>query len=457
MIDFREFIRRSMDGPVMLAQEFDLRLSRALRRIAVDHGIHFKPAEIICDDATADAIFHAAVELIGQVGIYNVDTSRVILLTAEEVLVACAETPGQVTLGAGKDAVTVAARSHDSLVVPYGFRWPLTHCWIQGKEPFLSATIEAHLSEPGELGDLARELKPWLKDVQNKAGTVGDTMWAVAIARWCLAVARLVGRTDMFVGPVSAITVPAILACFAAENVYKKHHSSFSVATMPELKTNWEHLQLAFIARQMGLPSRTSGGNVLGAYARNAEETAVLSVATLLVQLSYAAARWAHLAPSDLHGYRTSRVTMQTQSAATRAAERNVGIATSMQQLVKNGLGSAFGLYEIAALVIEQTCSGVSSFWNYPCHPGPGGSMKSDLDYDLVMKVARGVAGMEREKANGLLNKVLGLYEASLEHPEKGKPYSFYYDLRTLSPAPELVELHRRVEDQLAGLGVPMR
>ncbi|MBI4330176.1 MAG: monomethylamine:corrinoid methyltransferase [Chloroflexi bacterium] len=239
MIDFKEFVSRSMDGPVMVAQQFDLKLSRSLRRIAVDHGIHFKPAEIICDDATADAIFQAAVELLVQSGIYNVDTSRVIHLMREELETTRRETPKQVTLGTGEDAVTVAARSHNSPVVPHGFRWPLVHCHHQGKETFLSEMIEAHLSAPGELGDLARELKPWLTGVQNKAGTVGDTMWAIAVARWNLTVAGMVGRPDMFVGTVGAITEPAILACFAGERVYKKHHASYSMGTMPELKINW--------------------------------------------------------------------------------------------------------------------------------------------------------------------------------------------------------------------------
>ncbi|MBI4330174.1 MAG: monomethylamine:corrinoid methyltransferase [Chloroflexi bacterium] len=99
MIDFKEFIKRSMDGPVMAEQEFDLKLCRCLRRLVVDYGVHFTPAEIICDDATADAIFQAGVELLAEVGVYNIDTSRVIDLTEEEIRETCRDTPKQCTLG----------------------------------------------------------------------------------------------------------------------------------------------------------------------------------------------------------------------------------------------------------------------------------------------------------------------------------------------------------------------
>ncbi|MBI4333595.1 MAG: monomethylamine:corrinoid methyltransferase [Chloroflexi bacterium] len=456
MIPFKGFVSRSMGGPVMTEQEFDLKLSRRLRSLTADYGVHFQPAEIICDDATADAIFQAAMELIGEVGIYNVDTNRVILLTSQELEETCRQTPRHFVRGAGRDAVTVAARSHNSRLVPYVFRWPLWHPRSLTSEAFLAEMMEAHLPEKTELGDLARELKPRLEGVENKAGTVGDTMWAIAVARWCLTVARMVGRPDMFLGAVSAITAPAILACFAGDNLYKKHHSSFSVTTMPELKINWEHLQLAFIAREMGVARRIGGVTVLGGYARNAEETAILSAATLLAQLSYSAGDWAHVAPVDREGQRSGRATMQAQSGACRAAERNIEIATTMLQHTANGLGSAFSLYEKAALVTEQTCSGTSSFWKFPCHPGRDGEPKTDLDCEFVARVARAVSGMEREHANELVNKILALYEGSLDRPVKGKPYSYYYDLRTLAPLRELVDMHRKAEEDLARLGVPL-
>ncbi|MBI4330177.1 MAG: monomethylamine:corrinoid methyltransferase [Chloroflexi bacterium] len=457
LIDFKEFIKRSMDGPVIAEQEFDLNLSRQLRRLAADYAVHFKPAEIICDDATADAIFQAGVELLGKVGMYNVDTSRVILLAREELDETCRETPRQFTRGAGKDAVTVAARSHNSRVVPYTFHWPLAHSLSNGNESFLAEMIEAHVSERTELGGLARELRSWLQGVENKAGTVGDIMWAIAVARWCLAVARLIGQPDMFVGTIGAITVPAILATFTGEDLYRRYHAGFSVATMPELKINWERLQLAFIARQMGVTRRIGGVTVLGGYARNAEETAILSVATVLAQLSYSAGDWAHLAPVDLEGYRARRAVLQAQSGACRAAERNIGIPTTLSQLTKNGLGSAFAIYEEAAMVIEQTCSGGSSLWRYPCHPGPDGNARTDLDGEMVTRVARAVSGMEREEANELLNRVIRLYEGSLDRPEKGKPYPHYYDLRTLTPLPELVALHQRAAGELAAVGLPLK
>lgn len=440
----------------MAEQEFDLKLSRQLRRLAADYSVHFQPGEVICDDATADAAFQAAVELLGDVGLYNVDTNRIIFLGREELEATCRDTPKQFTRGAGKDAVTVRARSHNSPVAPHAFRWPLTHSRYLGKEAFLFELLPVYASDPTELGDLARELGPRLAGVENKVETVGDTMWAAAAARWCLAVARVTGHPDMFVGTITTIGVPATLACFMGDGLYQKHHSGISVATMPELKINWDRLQLAFIARQMGLARFIGGVSILGAYARNAEETAILSTATVLAQLSYTNADWANMALIDVDGYRSRRRTLTAQSGAIRAVERHIGLATTGLQTPRNGLGSALSLYEKAAMTIEQTCSGISWTWHHPYHPGPGGEPKSDLDYELVDGVARAVSGMEREQANDLLNRIVAVYEERWDVLEKGKPYAYYYDLKTLTPRQELVDLYRRVEGELAGLGLPL-
>lgn len=63
---------------------------------------------------------------------------------------------------------------------------------------------------------------------------------------------------------------------------------------------------------------------------------------------------------------------------------------------------------------------------------------------------------MEREQANELVNRVIGLYIDRWDRPEKGKPYSYYYDIRTLTPLPELVYQYRRAEEELTRVGAPL-
>ncbi|MBI4334633.1 MAG: hypothetical protein HY673_25545, partial [Chloroflexi bacterium] len=46
----KDFIQRSLDGPVMKELDFDLKLSRQLKLLTSEYSIRFNREEIICDD-----------------------------------------------------------------------------------------------------------------------------------------------------------------------------------------------------------------------------------------------------------------------------------------------------------------------------------------------------------------------------------------------------------------------
>ena len=59
MIPIIEFQKRSLSGPVMKADEFDMNFSMKVRELVAKHGIKYNPDETVVDDATADAVFKA--------------------------------------------------------------------------------------------------------------------------------------------------------------------------------------------------------------------------------------------------------------------------------------------------------------------------------------------------------------------------------------------------------------
>ena len=85
MIPISDFQRRSLTGPVMKEQEFDIHFSRKMRAIVSRSGLKYDAEQIIADDARADATFAAAVDLLAEVGLYNRDTQRVIEFSKEEI------------------------------------------------------------------------------------------------------------------------------------------------------------------------------------------------------------------------------------------------------------------------------------------------------------------------------------------------------------------------------------
>ena len=114
MIPIIEFQRRSLHGPVMKSDEFDLEFSMKVRELVAKYDIKYNPEELVVDDATADAVFQAGVELLADVGLYHLETERVIKYTKEEIETIAREyreNPSKHTFGKGKDEVTVEYRT----------------------------------------------------------------------------------------------------------------------------------------------------------------------------------------------------------------------------------------------------------------------------------------------------------------------------------------------------------
>ncbi|MBI4334311.1 MAG: monomethylamine:corrinoid methyltransferase [Chloroflexi bacterium] len=455
---FKEFIRRSLDGPVMRELDFDLRLGRELRRLTSEYSIRFNPDEIICDDALSDAIWQAALELLERAGIYNIDTNRVILLGREEVKAAAARAPKEFVLGEGKDAVTIKARAHDSKVPPTIMAIPARASHQKGPtDAFLTKMLEAHSADSGRLGDLARQLRSELEGVPYLAETPGEMIWARAIARWQRATAEALGKPGMWLGNTQVSSPPAVLACYMGEGLLNRFNSYIGVSLMPELKLDWDRLRLSYAAETMGVYRFCSADPILGGYCRNNEEAAVAAVATLLAYMAYVPVKkTVNTNVVDLHGNMNTRGPLQASSAARRAIERNLAIPLHATQHTKNGLGTSMSLYELAAQVLAQTGSAMA--WagrGYICGPGPDGEYRTDLDWRFVSRISGGVSGLSREKTNELLLKLLRICE-SQDIVDEGKPFTHYYDIKTLTPSRELIVLNDRVLEELRNLGMPI-
>ena len=78
MIPIMDFQRRALTGPVMKADEFDLAFSSKLRELVSKYQVRYNPEEFVVDDKTADAVFQAGVELLADIGLYQIDTQRVV-------------------------------------------------------------------------------------------------------------------------------------------------------------------------------------------------------------------------------------------------------------------------------------------------------------------------------------------------------------------------------------------
>ncbi len=107
-----EAIHRSTTGQLMSEEEFETELfPSVLERLQKKYRIEADPDEpCMIDPDMADAVFQAGKELLLEVGLYCKDTKRIIKFTQEEVEEAVCAAKQEITLGHGRQEVTLKPR-----------------------------------------------------------------------------------------------------------------------------------------------------------------------------------------------------------------------------------------------------------------------------------------------------------------------------------------------------------
>ncbi|MBI2866258.1 MAG: monomethylamine:corrinoid methyltransferase, partial [Chloroflexi bacterium] len=455
MIPVSELQRRSMRGPIMEQKDFDLKLSKTVRQLVHDREIRLRHEEIIPDDATADAIFEAGVDFLAEVGLYHMDTRRVLQFSREEVLAVAQGTPPEQTLGLGQDWMTIRARK------PEDSRPPAV---VVDQETFTEAerfvrVLKRFSQEDNESGRLAASLLQSLEGVTNLAHTPGEIAWEVAYARWKRDAARRIGRPDMYLGKSDSISIGAIMAGFTSEGAYRPATAQVPMHIMPEQKIDWDRLSLSLLCQEMGGIPFVSALTILGAYCRGPEEAAIVLVANVLGTLAYSHGSISTMRAQVARGPDTS---VEASVAAIKAFSMRTNIPVCTQ-CVRSVADQEAAFYARAATAVAATACGTSWTWQLPCMAAEGGGLSVGPYARLTAGVYHAVAGMKRDQALDLFRKLetrytdkVALQDPSLVSKSLGQGEvrfgSFVED--TLVPTREYQAMYQRAKDDLETLGI---
>jgi methylamine--corrinoid protein Co-methyltransferase len=451
MIPLIDFQRRSQRGKVMKAQDFDMTFAMKLRELVARHGIAFDRDQLIVDDATADTVFAAGVDLLAEVGLYQLDTQRVIEYTRDEILALAAERmadPARITMGRGADQVTLAYRTSDeerpstlyagaSGVISEAEFVPL----------MTSLARERRIKGMGIAGGISQ-----VGDVVPEAGTLSEIHCALWEQERLREVLETVGRPGLSLGLLcTASTAAATMACVDGD-FRGPHNTHIGIHIMPEQKVNWERFILAHFCQQRGIVPWQSAMTMIGALCRNAAEAAVALVANVLGQLSYGHGPICSLFPTHVDGSWATRDCAAAISGAARASERNIGLAIGCVVVgATEWAHTPISAMQAAAQCLVYTKSGVAYIWL--AAGGAYGAVRSAE----VMEFA---CHLSRSDAIDLARKIYARSDELMPKFERATrmfTYSDVYEPETLEPRKEYVAILAQAQDELAKLGVEPR
>lgn len=452
MLNVRDFQERSVSGPVLKIDEFDLKIATKIRKLVKEYGIKYNPEQLIVDDDTADRVYKAAVEFLADVGVLNIDTERAITWTKEEIeeLTDWYRTnPSARSFGRGEDEHTVAPRVGNEARPPVSW---VVAAGVIGEDwlvPLLQASAQDRVVQGfGIAGGISS-----VRGVVPKAGNPTEIIVGLWEASAQIEALRRAGRPNMHLGLIPTVSTTGATAALLAQGYRGAHNSQIGIHVIPEQKLDWERLNLTTLCHELGISPWTSAMSILGGLGGGPAGVAVCVLANFIAQLSLARGRLGSIYVNDMTGRNSSREALWTYSASLRAAGRNIGVATGT---CSGDSGPVFSneenLIRSLAVAVTLTASGGAYNW---------GAGQTPEEYRVHREVQANVAGMSLEEAN----KIACSLSSLLEEMEKagGTPVAFHemifptkYDIQTVKPKPEFVDRCNRVVDMIAKQGVPI-
>ena len=454
MMDFWDFMKRTEAGQIINEQDYDRKIGEVAGEMVKKYNIRYTPDDPVpSDDALADRVFEAAIELFLKLGIFIMDTRKVVRCTKEEIMSALANAPDKVIYGAGNEEVTVPHRtvedSRDPVVFFSAVGTPFP------EEDFVKV-CQSYAQEP--LADTFSG--PLITEYRGMPITSGSPVeveagiWNVVKLREA---ARFAGRPDIPIHNFMSIAerTDATIAAARPEFGVKDTDGLFTAA-IAEMKVDYERLKrIAFLIHT---PYVIGGlyGPLMGGYAGGPEATAVVLVAHHFLGLLAFRAQRHNGFPININQVcNTTREMLWLISVSGQAIARNTNLVTAANAFMASGPCTEMITYELAAHSISATVSG----WHlnpaavarnrYPSHSS---GMEPRMHAEVGHVVAR--AGIPRKDASNMVNSSLKLYEKDIKNAPIGKSFRECYDITSVKPKDEYLKLWDSCKKKLKNIGL---
>lgn len=463
MVSFWEVMNRASNtGDLMSMDAFDMKVFEVSSRMVAQYGIQYDAENPICSDDTAKRIVQAGIEVYEELGTYCIDTGRVIRFSHEEIeaaledLAYCAE---NVVIGSGKDqAVLRHRRPFDST-----------------KPTAIGGVVESNPNEGSDFVQLYKSIfqeqilwgayyGPAPHTCESRPWQLGSA-WEVHAARnavaWAREALRSVGRPGLHLIDASPTAIGAASVMMAGEDHQGlRTTDAVAIATISELKVNYEMLGKVALTQQFGCLRNPYWTTMIGGFAGGPEGAAVLSVAHALnAVLVYRVGGAGYCVVATIlqnPPVATARKCLWARNAAFQAINSNMNMICGGGGLTDAGPGTEQQLWEIAAMAMTISSGGAHVIQGIRKAVLKKPMQGSGLEPRWEAEVARATAGLPRDEVNRLMNYVLAKYESSVADGSSPVGYSFsdLYDVDTIVPTSEYLELYEKVKTDLQDHGL---
>ena len=454
MIDFLEICRRATSGPLLQESKFDReRFFPKIMELTKKYDIRHDLENLVNqDDALADAIFHAAVDLLADVGVYCTDSQRIIELSRDEVLEAVHQAPGACWFGEGHDRSLFKPRKPDDASPSWCH---VGSGVVTSSEEIAFRTVEGY-GRVHEANSIAAPCLSHLRTVPVSGGSPVEVLGAIQanmIARQAL---RQSGRPGLPILNLSSTAASAVGTIASSRPIFGARVSDgWLVGFLAEMKVGFEALNKVAYLTSWNASVCSECGPILGGYAGGPAGLAITNTAYVIAGILVMKGSYQLAFPMDINfSCSSSRGVLWAVGASSQAISRNISYPVISLGYMGGGPMTECYFYEATAYLLTAISSGSSAQT-----PIPAKAVKMDHQTPLEMQYSAEVIQvapkLSRQEANEIVKEIVPKYEDSLSAPPEGKSYQECFDLATGYPKAEYMEFYKTMKQEMSNMGVP--
>jgi methylamine--corrinoid protein Co-methyltransferase len=454
MIQFWDIIERAEQGKSLDVNDWDRQVGKVAAEVVARFDLKYDPENPVpADDGLADRMYEAGIELFTRLGIYCIDTGKVLQFSRQEVLEALENAPDHVVYGSGHNTVDIPHRTvedpRDPIVNFSPVGTPVTEelfvpvCQSYAQEPMADTFSGPLITEFRGIGVSSGS------PVEVEAG-IWNVMKLREAARWA-------GRPEMPIHNFMSIAerTDATIAAARPELGALPGDGLF-VAAVAELKVDYERLKkVSFLLHS---PYVIGGlyGPLMGGFGGGPAATAALLVAHHALGVLAFRARRHNAFPVHIHNVcNTSREMLWLVSVTGQALARNTNLVTFANAFMASGPCTDMIVRELAAHSLVATVSG----WHLnPCavaknrQPMHCSAMEPRIHAEVGHVAAR--QGLDRKEVCRIVKALLENYEKQISQAPIGKSFTECYDPVLVRPREEYLRLWDEGKKELSKLGL---
>jgi hypothetical protein len=447
-------LHRAETGPLIFEKDFDTKvLIPNIKRVVKEYDIKYDPENPVpSDDSLAKDVWQAGVDLFLSVGTYCTTTQRRMLFTEEELKEALWNYHERLEIGEGQDRKVWSARKVEDTKFPGCLFTPVG---VRCSEENFVHMVMAYMQEP--LADGVST--PILESVEGgytKTYSPFEQQGGVVHAQYSRQAAVRVGRPGIPI-VLTGTALSAASQIASSNPIWGARPSDLRlVSVISELKIDYDLLNKALHFRQYGGNIGTLTGPLYGAYA-GIEGTTVVGIASHLQGLMVNQGDFTCYFPVHFRYFNnTSREMLWLVSMSYQALASNTKLISGSNGFAVAGPCTDMVLYEAGLHGMVSAVSGAAVLWEIATASNKHFERTTPMEARMACETGLAAVNskLKRSDVNEIVKKVLPKYENRLDKAPLGKTFPECYDVKTVTPTKEYVELYRRIRKEFEDLGL---